>query len=193
MEQINMDLGFVGFNKIPRLSREVVVTEKIDGTNAQIVIGEAGEFLVGSRTRYIDRNNDNHGFANWALDNKNELLKLGVGRHFGEWWGSGINRGYGLPKGEKRWSLFNVMRWSDDRDMVKFPEPRPSCCHVVPVLHVGIFDKLSFGYIMSLLECNGSVASPGFMLPEGIVVYHRQGNVLFKKTIHNDEKGKENG
>jgi hypothetical protein len=40
---------FVEFKKIPRLSRECVVTEKIDGTNGVIYIGEGGEFLVGSR------------------------------------------------------------------------------------------------------------------------------------------------
>jgi len=31
-------LPFQKFNKIPRLSREVVISEKIDGTNAQICI-----------------------------------------------------------------------------------------------------------------------------------------------------------
>ena len=31
------------------------------------------------------------------------------GRHFGEWWGSGIQRGYGLD--EKTFSLFNAYRW----------------------------------------------------------------------------------
>ena len=44
---------FTGFGKIPRYSREVLVTEKIDGTNAQIYITEDGQFLVGSRKRWI--------------------------------------------------------------------------------------------------------------------------------------------
>jgi len=39
----------------------------------------------------------------------------------------------------------------------------------------------------------GSIAAPGFMQPEGIVIYHTSGNVLFKKTFENDEVGKGNG
>jgi hypothetical protein len=31
-------LEFVEFQKIPRLKREIVITEKIDGTNAQVFI-----------------------------------------------------------------------------------------------------------------------------------------------------------
>lgn len=44
---------FEAFPKIPRLSRYCVITEKIDGTNAQIYIGDNGEFAAGSRTRWI--------------------------------------------------------------------------------------------------------------------------------------------
>ena len=32
--------GFVEFRKIPRLNRDIIITEKIDGTNASIVIEE---------------------------------------------------------------------------------------------------------------------------------------------------------
>lgn len=34
---------------------------------------------------------------------------------------------------------------------------------------------------------NGSVAAPGFANPEGVVIYHTAGNVLFKKTLIKDE------
>ena len=83
-------MEFQEFGKIARLSRECTITEKIDGTNASIFIGENGEFLIGSRSRWITPEEDNYGFAKWALTNKEELLKLGVGHHFGEWWGIGI-------------------------------------------------------------------------------------------------------
>ncbi len=62
-------IEFEGFGKIARLSRECVITEKIDGTNAQICITEDGQFLTGSRTRWITPEDDNFGFsksANWA-------------------------------------------------------------------------------------------------------------------------------
>lgn len=106
-------MDFKEFPKIPRLSRDMVITEKLDGTNACIYIGEDGEFLTGSRTRWITpgKQTDNYGFSQWAHSHKDELLKLGPGLHFGEWWGSGIQRKYGLS--EKRFSLFAVHRWED--------------------------------------------------------------------------------
>ena len=172
---------FVAFPKIPRLSRRCVITEKIDGTNACIFIGEDGEFLVGSRTRWITPENDNYGFARWAYEHKDELLKLGPGRHFGEWWGQGIQRGYGLK--EKRFSLFNTSRWMDDA-------VRPACCHVVPVLYDGTFDGTEIHSALVGLVLAGSAAAPGFMRPEGIVIYHTAGNLYFKKTIEKDEEPK---
>ena len=39
-------MEFIKFEKIARLNREIIITEKIDGTNAQICITEDGEFLV---------------------------------------------------------------------------------------------------------------------------------------------------
>jgi len=54
--EMNTEVPFVGFPKMARLSREIVITEKLDGTNAQICIGRHGEFLVGSRTRWITPN-----------------------------------------------------------------------------------------------------------------------------------------
>jgi len=123
---------FVAFPKMARLFREVIISEKIDGTNACIKITEDGQFLTGSRSRWITPDDDNFGFSKWAHDRKDELMKLGVGTHFGEWWGSGIQRGYGLQKGEKRFSLFNVARWLENDDL-------PAFCNVVPVLFKGLF------------------------------------------------------
>lgn len=189
--------AFEEFPKIARLSRNCVVTEKIDGTNAQIYIAENAEpitlkagrvvpFLCGSRSRWIFPEADNFGFANWAYDHVDELLQLGPGRHFGEWWGSGIQRGYGLTKGEKRFSLFNVARWSDERDRERFPNDRPSCCFVVPVLARAQFDTAIVSAVLRRLAAYGSEAAPGFRKPEGIVVWHEAARVLFKKTLDGD-------
>lgn len=173
---------FVEFPKLSRFAREVIVTEKIDGTNAQVFVDTAaGIVMAGSRTRWVTPEVDNHGFAKWVSVNHEELLKLGDGHHFGEWWGSGIQRGYGL--GEKRFSLFNVERWSD-------PATRPACCHVVPVLWRGPFDQLDSRLLLNRLAELGSVAAPGFMKPEGIVIFHTKGNVGFKRTIEKDDEPK---
>ncbi len=173
---------FQGFPKIARYSRPVIVTEKIDGTNAQIFIIEDLQVLAGSRTRWITPENDNFGFARWVREHEAELRALGPGRHFGEWWGQGIQRAYGLK--EKRFSLFNVERWGD-------VSVRPSCCHVVPELWRGDFGWLDVEAVLGELAEYGSAAAPGFMRPEGIIIYHTQGNVAFKKTFEKDEVGKE--
>lgn len=182
-------IEFVEFPKMPRLSREIIVTEKIDGTNAQVAVVELEGYAegavwqrdglaiyAGSRTRWITPAADNFGFAAWVRDNAEELAELGPGSHFGEWWGAGIQRRYGLA--DKRFSLFNVDRWG---------ESRPACCHVVPVLYRGMFDTFEIESALQRLEFNGSEAAPGFMNPEGVVVFHLAGRVGFKKTIHKDE------
>lgn len=177
------DIKFPEMTKIPRLSRDCTVTEKIDGRNSSIYISDNGEFLTGSRTRWITpgKQTDNYGFSRWAHENKEELLKLGPGHHFGEWWGLGIRRGYGLT--EKRFSLFNTHRWSD-------PAVRPACCSVVPVLYHGLFRSEDVQYELNMLILEGSVAAPGFMKPEGVVIYHEASKQLFKKTIEKDDKPK---
>lgn len=179
-------IDFIEWPKIYRLYRDIIITEKIDGTNSQIYIsdeptidgGLVKRILVGSRNRWITPDNDNFGFAKWAYENKDELLKLGDGRHYGEWWGNGIQRGYGLPKGHKRFSLFNVHRWHDN------PE-RPSCCSVVPILYQGPFSEKVIQECVDDLKINGSKVAP-FLNPEGIVIYFKQANMSFKYTFDGD-------
>ncbi len=219
-------MQFREFPKIARYSREVVVTEKIDGTNASIYlrplpgVAEAVSGMdslphcppvavvkgwglwAGSRSRWITADADNFGFAAWVSRNADALWWLGEGQHFGEWWGSGIQRGYGLEKGEKRFSLFNVARWADrnttgalaaentrfvDLETMKWA---PACCRVVPTLCRINMEDLRVDTMMGLLAYAGSRAAPGFMKPEGIVIFHAQGNVAFKKTFEKDDAGK---
>lgn len=168
---------FVEFPPIARLARDMVVTEKLDGTNAQVHITEDGRMFAGSRTRWITPLADNYGFAAWVAEHRDELMQLGPGSHFGEWWGAGIQRRYSI--GEKRFSLFNVSRWGDDA-------ARPACCHVVPTLYVGEFDTERVQAALTQLAVTGSVASPGFMNPEGVVVWHEKSRTLFKKTLGGD-------
>lgn len=181
----NMELKFEPFKKIPRLSRECFITEKIDGTNGVIHIDDTGTIMtVGSRSRWITPEDDNYGFARWARSNEAELLKLGPGFHYGEWWGEGVQRGYGV-KG-KRFSLFNVGRWADALT-------RPACCDVVPTLYQGVFSDEAVRSALNNLAVHGSSAAPGFMRPEGIIIYHVAANQYFKKTIDKDEEWKGKG
>ncbi len=202
---------FVPFPKIPRLTRECVVTEKIDGTNASVwvvdmdpgqraatlhpseavippqsklvtVAGHDYAILAGSRKRFITPQDDNAGFARWVYQNAEELIaELGYGTHFGEWWGDGIQRKYGLD--EKRFSLFNTKAWSGTE---------LALCHVVPTLYTGPFDTTRLSNVLDLLREDGSAAAPGFMDPEGIMIFHTGSQSYFKKTFEGDDvwKGK---
>lgn len=174
-------MEFRPFAKIGRLSRDMIVTEKLDGTNASVFVPEDdGPLLAGSRNRWVTPEADNYGFAAWVCDNATELRLLGPGVHFGEWWGRGIQRNYGLN--ERRFSLFNVGRWNE--------ENKPACCHVVPVLGRHTFNTHVINIIMGDLGREGSRAAPGFMNPEGVIVFHNAAGTLFKKTFDKDDAHK---
>ena len=173
---------FTPFPKLSRFNREVIVTEKIDGTNAQIVISDDGTNLwAASRSKYVTPEDDNHGFARWAYGNADELLKLGPGSHFGEWWGRGVNKRY--PGKEKTFSLFNTSRWGGNAI-------RPTCCDVVPVLWTGKMIDFDAFMCLHYLEANGSVADPTCKNPEGIVIYHVPSKTLFKMTLDKNDEHK---
>lgn len=182
-------MEFKAFPKIARLSKDTaVITEKLDGTNAQIVI-HGDEIRAGSRNRWITPEDDNYGFAAWVHRNRTELLRLGDGQHFGEWWGHGIQRGYGIT--EKRFSLFNHARWYDAYSamMEGHDNGFPKCCHVVPKIAVCPFDLGHARHWLEWLMKNGSQAAHGYENPEGIVIFHRGSNTLFKMTERDEPKG----
>jgi hypothetical protein len=204
-------IAFQEFPKIPRYRREVIITEKIDGTNAcvawvpmtdeirgdQNIIAvrnikdqhgtDRGEYalVAQSRSKFITParvkpKNDNHGFAAWVDENVDELTKLGPGYHYGEWWAMGIQRGYIQQR--KRFSLFNVSRWGEGK------QERPACCDVVPLLGMHTPDKIDT--VLDVLRNSGSVAAPGFLHPEGIVIWHSQSKQYYKILLDSDDTPK---
>src|ERR1700688_4334347 len=54
-----------------------------------------GRFITPAR---VKAKNDNYGLAQYVDDNREALKRLGQGYHYGEFWGYGIQRGYGMPK-----------------------------------------------------------------------------------------------
>jgi hypothetical protein len=177
-----MTIQFESFPKLHRFTGPIVITEKIDGTNACVVI-DGSEIAAQSRTRIITPEKDNFGFARWVHTNKDVLIELlGDGRHYGEWWGNGIQRGYGLK--EKRFSLFNTVRWNGTF------APNNIGVHVVPVLWTGAFDTAIVALMLDQLKARGSYAAPGYDNPEGIVVYDTRSGQGYKKTFDYDDTGK---
>lgn len=205
---------FAPWPKTPRLFRDIVITEKIDGTNAAIRVrpvssvnylahqewpAHVGTQMYGvvaqSRTRLITPENDNYGFAAWVRAHRDELAHiLGPGLHFGEWWGQGIQRRYGMET--KRFSVFNTDRWrkNDGADTSKALRADQSSIvdqiDAVPVLYHGPFSESMILGVLAQLRDGGSFAAPGFMNPEGICVYHSQTRSVFKVTLDKNDAGK---
>ena len=232
---------FTYYPKTPRLSSGYIITEKLDGSHAAVVIeteswgyspayddpnlvaqidgGELGgdgyplvqhNVYAQSRNRFITPRADNFGFAAWVRENADDLISiLGRGRHFGEWWGHGIQRGYGLPRGERRFSLFNVTRHNPLGSMADleayfaappagreplFPDlPELS---TVPVISAADNDRSlramshMVDRALARLSLAGSLAAE-FARPEGIVLFHSRSNQVFKAFCDDAEKAAE--
>ncbi len=190
---------FIEFPKIARLQKPAIITEKLDGSNAQVIVTNDGEVFAGSRSRLITpgKQTDNYGFAAWVAEHAGELVALGPGNHYGEWWGLGINRGYGLT--EKRFSLFNHARYKTPGSLAipdfdatdPLMDSRieiPACCSMVPLLTIADFSTQAVDSAMFGLAMTGSVAAPGFMEPEGIVIYHTASRTRFKHLFDSKPK-----
>lgn len=149
-------------------------------------VDEPFAVFAQSRTRIITPGKDNFGFAAWVAANVYGLVDLlGPGLHFGEWWGKGIQRGYGMT--ERRFSLFNTaheLRWLD-RGLLH--EPYDLGLDVVPELYEGPWSHEAVAGALEGLRMYGSYAAEDYMRPEGIVIYHKAARVGFKVLLEGDE------
>jgi hypothetical protein len=171
-------LTFTPWPKIHRLFRDVVVTEKINGTNAAIGVTEDYEVYAQSRKKLIfpGKQTDNYGFAGWVQENRGDIIELlGPGLHFGEWFGEGIQGNPNQMSG-KWFALFNAPRWRI--------APLPERVITVPILYEGPFSEAK------VLECVADVRDNGSKLggkAEGVVVYFTVNNMSFKIMCENDD------
>lgn len=179
---------FIEWPKTPHLYREMVLSEKIDGQNGGLHFDREGNWAVQSRSRFIDEQTDINGFYQWVESNHRTLFEdLGEGIHFGEWWGYKIRRGYDCKPGERYFSLFNTRRWSG----LTFKTPNLA---VVPILFEGTIKEQTIGGIFQFwtiaLKQEGSFAKPGYTKPEGLVIYHKEADQMFKIFLEKDDKPK---
>lgn len=184
MDMTEENFKFQKFPKIPRINGKCMITEKIDGTNAQIVFNENGDMIVGSKNRVITPNNDNFNFAEWAYTYKTFLFEfLGQGRWYGEWAGQGIQRNYGLD--HKRFYLFNPRGFTnneeDDSKKHINNELYNIGLDVVPILYN---KEYTFNCINDTMEnLRGHSKINNYHNPEGIII--QIGKSYFKNTFDN--------
>lgn len=172
---------WTGFPKIARLNRDCVVTEKVDGTNAAILI-QSGRLRVYSKSEELTGSIDSYGFYAWVMERKRAILDtFEDGLLRGEFAGPGINR--------------NRHQLTSKTFYCFAAEPRvregvtglPDGFNVVPVLYEGPFDTAAINREVDRLRINGSLVGG---TPEGVVVFHLAGSVGFKVTCLNDNTPK---
>jgi len=207
--------AFAPWPKTMRHFRDIVVTEKIDGTNAGIHIDAVSDdtaewaqypadsyTLVVDGTRYMltaqsrnrlifpGKTTDNYGFASWVYENADQLVRvLGAGLHFGEWWGQGIGRNYGMT--DRRFSLFDTHKGTklDLHKSGPLPVGR-AWLDMVPILYQGPNDSDQIKAQLHALDKYGSVAAPAWGKPEGVCIYHSATRKTTKVTLDNNDAGK---
>jgi hypothetical protein len=143
---------FKSWGSTTRENKNKTITEKIDGTNACLVIKD-GEVKAQSRKRMITPDDDNYGFAKWVYDNAGVLMDtLGYGYHFGEWYGEGIQKN---PLGieGKRFALFHPTKYTEANG---YNLAMVDGLETVPLLHHGQCDVWTIPNIMDNLGIYGS-------------------------------------
>lgn len=168
---------FKAWPKTPRYRPlQIVITEKMDGTNSCIIIdyvdGELDIVGVQSRKRFIVVGDDNFGFAGWVEANKQDLLALGKGYHYGEWVGPGIQKNPHKLE-EKAFYLFNTSRPR---------ETLPACVKQVPLLYIGDYDE---AVVQDCLNNLYERAKDEEYEPEGIIIYFPSSRTSSKLTFQN--------
>lgn len=178
----------------------VIVTEKIDGTNACIVFEEDGTMFVQSRNRIITPAMDNAGFARWAERNKRDLFYIfGPGRHYGEWWGHKIGRTYDMSYNV--FSVFNNGRFykteansNDSMSTRAYEMGLGEEVSAVPLVYSGSYGTQEMEDAINNLRTGASMAANEFGVeytkPEGVCIYFREFDKVAKLVFAHPGKHK---
>lgn len=193
---------FRKWGSTPRWHKGLTITEKIDGTNACIVIYD-GQVKAQSRNRMITPDNDNAGFAKWVYENAGALTDtLGYGYHYGEWYGEGIQKN---PLGieGKRFALFHATKYTEANG---YELNKVDGLETVPLLFHGQANLWTVSNILQELQIYGTKvvgakttavesAIPGLQPTvayhkaaeaEGIIVWHKETQQKYKILLKND-------
>ena len=154
------------------LFRDVTISEKIDGTNAQVFVvaedrgrRQPGRGLGGSlrkRTTSVSRRGSPIMLTSCASSAQDVISA--------EWYGRGIQRRYGLQ--DRRFALFN--------SCTDGPRSARRAAAIVPVLTTRTMGADVVSECLETLRSGGSLARSGFHAPGGIVIYHHASGGMFR-------------
>ena len=93
---------------------------KLHGTNAAVQVHDDGTVVAQSRTSLLIDGNDNAGFAKWVESNKTEWLKFKRNFvYFGEWFGTGIQKGVACSEiNKKAFAVFAARSLDEGNDLL---------------------------------------------------------------------------
>lgn len=177
------------------------VFPKIDGTNSQLWFLQSddkrfGKLLAGSRNRQLELDNDNAGFYNWAVKQKNlfdffsEYPNL---RLYGEWLVPHSLKTYK----ENAWRNFYVFDVMDGENYLPYEEYKellePFGIEYIPAICK--VENPTYDRLIAQLEKNGYLIEDGKGIGEGIVIKNynyknKYGRVTWAKIVTNEFKAK---
>lgn len=180
-------MSTANYNSFPSIERleniYCIISEKIDGTNGLIEINETN-VRFGSRNRYISFSDDNAGFANFFKDYEARFKDAAKDittdesyplRIYGEWFGRGIQRGYGLKD-----KFFMPFSFFYGEKLIEYQVPNV----IAPnIMYTGKFSMEVVSACMQQLKLNGSGIVKGYKQPEGIVIFFPKYNFRLKETF----------
>ena len=206
---------FEAWPKTPRLNRDIVITEKIDGTNSAIQIiklTEENSFEVDEDLRQFTNDTDNAKVtAFYFVDgeqyaviaqSRNRIITPGKGTDnagFAGWVrvnGPSLvaDLGEGIHYGEW-WGQSIQHGYGMDRKVFSLFNThhwgaanfKTENLRVVPVLYAGPFSQNEINKVLEDLNKFGSYARAFHPKPEGIIIYHTAAKQVFKVLCENDE------
>lgn len=169
------------FKKWPKIARYTKpmrghITEKMDGSNACIIVQDGKVVGCQSRKRIITPDEDNFGFARWVYNNANYLKGLGDGYHYGEWCGPKINGN----RHNLDMNTFFLFSWYREEEL-----GRPvDNLEYVRLLHEGDIDPDT---VTTAMEDLLFISAHEDYIPEGIVIYYSDYKFHLKHTYENPE------
>lgn len=172
------------------LNGTVHIFDKIDGTNAQVWLGEDGMLHFGSRNREISLDFDNHGFMNSLRNNKNLIDFFSENkclRLFGEWLKPHTIKYYE----DNAWANFYVFDVMDDNDKYLPYEEYVELLEKHNILYIpalAVLNNPTYEDITSYLNKVKFLVKEGCGMGEGIVIKNYQytnkfGNKIWAKIV----------
>lgn len=208
-------IEFEAWPKTPRLNRDIVITEKIDGTNAAIQIIKLtdanSELVYGDLRQFPDEIDNDKVTAFYVVQgehfaviaqSRNRIITPGKGTDnagFAGWVrenGSTLvqDLGEGIHYGEWWGQSIQHGYGMDHKVFSLFNTHRWGAAsfitenlRVVPVLYAGPFDQSEINKVLEDLKAFGSYARAFHPKPEGIIIYHTAAKQVFKVLCENDE------